>query len=329
MSSNYPTPTSPCYVATALIVNESGGVGIGQEPSFQETGLVVNGNLRLGANGNMYSSNLFLQGGTINGIKVTDWIRNVEGYQYAPSQWIVKDTNYPYTPDKWIQKDPIYAYLPGQWVNRNEYSYTPQQWIKNVSGYPYSPQAWVNRNEYNYTPNDWVKRTESNYTPDDWIKKSDLVKIIGVYDYDFLDYYNWWGLVYHHTDWYGRFKFKVNDLLSYMGRPKIQFRLRVAFSSGDSTDQSLTTQYINPAGFNSSTRQYQQYYGFFNIIYDEKESNWLNNGKNFFKVSTENPSTNNWDVDVSWDDYGTIFIIISLVSSDTFSMPKFLNVNIS
>ena len=327
MSSNYPTPTSPCYVATALIVNESGGVGIGQSPSFQETGLVVNGNLRLGANGNMYSSNLFLQGGTINGIKVTDWIRNVEGYQYAPSQWIVKNTDYPYTPEKWIQKDPIYAYLPGQWVNRNEASYTPQQWIKNVSGYPYIPNLWVNRTESNYTPDDWVKRTESNYTPNDWIKKSDLVKIIGVYDYDLID--NYFGIIYIGSDWYARFKFPVNDLLSYMGRPKIQFRLRVAFSSGDSTDQSLTTQYINPAGFNSTTRTYDPYYGFFNIIYDEKESNWRNNGENFFKVDTQMPTTANWDVDVSWDDYGTIFIIISLISSNTFSMPKFLNVNIS
>jgi hypothetical protein len=339
MSSNYLTPTSPCSVRTALIVNESGGVGIGQEPSFQETGLVVNGDIRLGGNGNIYTSNLFLYGGTINGNNPADWIKNVEGYQYAPSQWIIRDTDYPYTPDKWIKKDAIYAYTPGEWVNRNEsnytpqewikrdtdYPYTPQEWIKRVPGYSYLPQSWVNRNEYNYTPNDWVKRTESNYTPDDWIKKSDLVKIIGAYDYGSIDRY--FGVIYTGTDYIGRYKFQVNNLLSYMNRPKIQFRLRVAFSSGNS-EGGVDTIFVRNV-FNSEIRGYNLFFGFFNIIFDEKESNWRNDNKNFFVVSYDSPSTVNYNVDVSWDDWGGIYIIISLYDRNAWNLPPFLNVNIS
>jgi hypothetical protein len=138
-----------------------------------------------------------------------------------------------------------------------------------------------------------VSGTINDVSSSDWLRKSECVLYIAATSRTSSTTFGTtlYTSVYH---------IPVNLIRSEYSRPQIQWRLRMAFSSGTSSANSLYS------------------YGFFKVIYDQNRGS--------FSQSIEEPNSGDFTLSTNFDGSGGSRVIITIITQNT---PTHINVNIA
>jgi hypothetical protein len=138
-----------------------------------------------------------------------------------------------------------------------------------------------------------VSGTINSVSSSDWLRKSECVLYVAATTRTSSTFLGTtlYTSVYH---------INVNLVRSEYSRPQVQWRLRMAFSSGTSSANSLYS------------------YGFFKVIYDQNRGS--------FYQEIESPGSNDYSVSTNFDGSGNSRVIITIITQNT---PTHINVNIA